>query len=473
MMWSLNHSTDREVKQSLKGFLFRATAALLLMISWMMLSEGTTDTGDGVMHYLFARFAPEYPLLYLDHWAKPVFTLLASPFAQYGLYGVCLYNILCSFTAGFFIMMTLRPLGNLLAECAFWATISSPQLFMANFSGLTEPTFALIIAAGIYLASVNKLLAASLLWSFLPLSRTEGFFLLPVFGIYFLSKKNYTASLLLITGSLIFSFAGGIAKGNFLWLIEQNPYKGEAMYGNGKWNHFINHSEYIWGVPGTILLIAGITLPLIFRKKISGLPNIPIWFTHSLVIVFFVLHSVLWWKGLFGSLGLIRVMAAMAPLFALTMVRPLQPLLVKINNTPRKLFVLFSFIALSAFTPIKQFNPPVKADQNLQLIIDCANWLNEKYDDEIPKVVYSYPLFSWVLDVNHFDNSKHIEISGLDKVRPANTLQKGEIVIWDSFFGPGTYRRFEQFSQDTLFKEIKRFQQPDSTGLSIVIFERQ
>jgi len=29
------------------------------------------------MHYLFARYAPSYPLLYLDHWAKPVFTILA------------------------------------------------------------------------------------------------------------------------------------------------------------------------------------------------------------------------------------------------------------------------------------------------------------------------------------------------------------------------------------------------------------
>jgi hypothetical protein len=126
-----------------------------------------------------------------------------------------------------------------------------------------------------------------------------------------------------------------------------------------------------------------------------------------------------------------------------------------------------------AFTPLKQYDPPIIPDQNLRLMQECAEWLDEKYEGDLPKLVFSYPLFSWVLDVDHFDVNRHIEISGLDKIRPANTLKKGDLVIWDSFFGPGTYRKYEQFSEDSLFKEIKRFHQPDSSGLSIVIFERQ
>jgi hypothetical protein len=425
------------------------------------------------MHYLFARYAPSYPLLYLDHWAKPVFTILASPFAQYGLHGVCIFNVCCSFAAGFFIMMALRSLGPIVSEAGFWASITSPQLFMANFTGLTEPTFALIIALGIFLVSIKKMQSAAFIWSLLPLSRTEGFFLLPIFGLLFISDRNYKACIMLGAGTVLFSIAGGLAKGDFLWLIAQNPYKGEAMYGNGEWNHFLNKSEYIWGVPGTVLLAAGLILPIIFKSKMKAIPHLPLWFTHSLVIVFFLLHTILWWKGLFGSLGLIRVMAAMAPLFALTMVRPLQLLTPYLKSTAGHLLFISCFIVLVAFTPLKQYDPPIKPDQNLSLMQECAEWLDEKYEGDLPKLVFSYPLFSWVLDVDHFDVNRHIEISGLDKIRPANTLKKGDLVIWDSFFGPGTYRKYEQFSEDSLFKEIKRFHQPDSSGLSIVIFERQ
>lgn len=451
----------------------RAAGGFLIMLYFILSSEGTTDTGDGIMHYLFARYAPSSPILYLDHWAKPVFTIISSPFAQFGLHGVFVYNLCCSFAGGFLVMLALRPAGMFVAEIAMWATITSPQLFMANFSGLTEPTFSVIIAAGIYLISVKKYPLAALIWSFLPLSRTEGFFLLPLFALFFLLKRNVLSFLLLGTGSLLFSIIGGFAKGDFLWLIAQNPYKGEALYGNGTWNHFLNKSEFIWGVPGTILLLGGLILPLVFKNKIKPIPNLPLWLTHSLVVVFFLLHSILWWKGLFGSLGLIRVMAAMAPVYALTMVRPLQLITPLLKNIWSYEISLTAFVSVLAFTPIKQYDPPVKPDGNLILMKECAEWLDEKYEGELPRLSYSYPLFSWVLDVNHFDINQHVDISGLDKDRPASTLQKGELVVWDSFFGPGTRRRFEQFSEDTLFKEIKRFQQVDSSGLSIVIFERQ
>lgn len=473
MILSSDHNTETPLPAVGKGLLIRIFSGFLILLLWILNSEGTTDSGDGVMHYLFARFAPSSPILYLDHWAKPVFTILASPFAQFGLQGVCIYNLCCSFAAGFFIMMALRSMGIIIAEIALWATVTSPQLFMANFSGLTEPTFAMIIAAGMYLTSIKKFTPAAAIWSFLPLARTEGFFLLPIFGLLFLTKKNIKATLTLGLGTGLFSLAGGLAKGDFLWLIAQNPYKGEAMYGHGAWNHFLNKSEYIWGVPGTIFLTAGLLLPVFFRKKMRPVPHIPLWFTHSLVIVFFVLHSLLWWKGMFGSLGLIRVMAAMAPLFSLTMVLPLQLLSPFIRHQITNILLLIGMIALLAFTPLKQYDPPIKPDGNLILMKDCAEWLEEKYDGDLPRLSYSYPLFSWVLDVDHFNIMEHLDISGLDKIRPATTLKKGELVIWDSFFGPGTYRKYEQFSEDSLFREIKRFNLPDSSGLSIVIFERQ
>jgi hypothetical protein len=472
-MWLLNRNTEAGASAFSLAFFLRAGLAFAAMVYFIVNSEGTTDTGDGIMHYLFARYAPEYPLLYLDHWAKPVFTILASPFAQFGLVGVCLFNLCCTAAAGLFIMRALQPLGAFLAEAGYWACITSPQLFMANFTGLTEPVFAMLLAAGIMFAAQKKWPIAAVVWSFLPLSRTEGFFLLPVFALYFILGRNIKATLLLATGTFLFSVIGGFAKGDFLWIIRQNPYKGEALYGHGEWNHFFVKSEWIWGVPGTVLLCAGLLIPLLIKARKREIPNLPLWFTHSLVLVFVILHSVLWWKGLFGSLGLIRVMAAMAPLFALTMVRGLQPLNPFIKNNIIKNSFIYFFIILMYFTPWKQYQPPIKPDANLELIYKCSEWLDEKYEGDLPRMVFSYPLFSWVCNIDYFSTEKHIELSGLDKGRPANTLNKGDLVIWDSFFGPGSRRAYEQFSEDTLFREIKTFPAETEGGLAIYIFERQ
>ncbi len=51
-----------------------------------------TDTGNSVVHYFFVRYAFENPVLFPDHWAKPFFTLPASPFAQFGFGGMKLFR---------------------------------------------------------------------------------------------------------------------------------------------------------------------------------------------------------------------------------------------------------------------------------------------------------------------------------------------------------------------------------------------
>ena len=57
-------------------------------------SPGIPEASDGIMHYQFARFAPQHPSLLLDLWAKPVFTIVAVPFAQMGAWGMALLNTL-------------------------------------------------------------------------------------------------------------------------------------------------------------------------------------------------------------------------------------------------------------------------------------------------------------------------------------------------------------------------------------------
>ena len=92
---------------------------LIIVTTIIILFEGTGRSGDSIHHYLFAKFAPLHPKLFFNHWAKPLYVLLASPFAQFGFIGVKIFNATVSM---FTIFFTFMP------------------VFIASFSSPTETT---------------------------------------------------------------------------------------------------------------------------------------------------------------------------------------------------------------------------------------------------------------------------------------------------------------------------------------------
>src|SRR6185312_15488826 len=73
-----------------------------IMIALAFIAKGTGDDGDSVFHFLFAKYAFVCPENFVNHWAKPVFVLLASPFAQFGFIGIKIFNVTVTTLAIFF-----------------------------------------------------------------------------------------------------------------------------------------------------------------------------------------------------------------------------------------------------------------------------------------------------------------------------------------------------------------------------------
>ena len=71
------------------------TLAFVVGLLVIYFFKGTGDHGDSVQHFLFARDAWKEPMHLMDHWAKPLWTLIASPFCQFGFDGVKVFNLLC------------------------------------------------------------------------------------------------------------------------------------------------------------------------------------------------------------------------------------------------------------------------------------------------------------------------------------------------------------------------------------------
>lgn len=440
--------------------------ASLIYLLWILFSKGTTDSGDGVMHFIIAKSAVHHTWLFFDHWGKPFFTLLSTGFCQFGYTGVCIFNGLCIILSAYLVQRISKKTLGIDNSIPFLLTLFTPILFGTGFAGLTEPLFALVLTAGVYLLIEKKYTAACILLSFLPFVRTEGFLLLPVFYLYVLLQKEWLRGLWLGFGTVIYSIAGSFIFNNLFWIFKNNPYKGaKELYGSGPLNHFLINTEVIFGYALALLFIIGLTAILvkIFRKEQREF--LPVLFILVLgsFLTYYVAHSIFWWKGIVGSLGLLRVIAAVSPMAAIIASAGAMAILQLNLNEKIKTALLFGLMAWHIYQPIKLNKPPIEPDAFHNALIKTGDFIEEnKLGDR--KFIYGYPLLTVILNVDHYNQDQHISIDGCDKIDPVSTLKKGDIVIWDSHFGAESGRPLDLFLKHPSMKLIKYFREPIGDG---------
>ena len=93
-------------------------------------------------------------------------------------------------------------------------------------------------------------------------------------------------------------------------------------------------------------------------------------------LAYFLLHSIFWWKGLFGSLGLHRVMAGIAPVFsliALLVINFIQSLLAQRKNLQNVLLIVI-IVAVIVY-PFKQYRMPLQPSSEMEVCDETALWI--------------------------------------------------------------------------------------------------
>ncbi len=144
------------------------TIIFLVLASISLSNDFTGDTGDSLMHYLYSHYSFKHPGLFLNHWAKPLFVLISSPFSQFGFQGIKIFNCLMASLTCFFTLVTAQKL-----KLKYWWLVViimffSPLYFRLIFSGLTEYMFGLALILSIYLAISKRIIPAIIIVSFLP-----------------------------------------------------------------------------------------------------------------------------------------------------------------------------------------------------------------------------------------------------------------------------------------------------------------
>lgn len=406
----------------------------------IFLFDGTGDTGDSIYHYLFARYAPAHPSLYLNHWAKPLFTLISSPYAQFGFTGMKVFNLTVS---AFTMLLTYRiallsGMKNPLLAALF--IMVAPLWYILTFSGLTEPLFALFLAGALLLVLRKQYTAAAVVVSFMPFIRSEGLIVIGVFALYYALSGRWRTIPFLALGHLLFAAVGYLVYHDLLWVFNRMPYASLApKHGSGPLLHFVFQMNYVVGVPLYMMLVAGLlSYPLALLRK-----NVTVTREEGILVVggflvYLTAHSLFWYFGVFNSMGLKRVLLGVMPLISLIALQGFNLItqsLLSPSSWPSKIAatLIIAYLVIFPFTG----NPAaVLWGRDMYLAPEqraakaVAAYIHSQNPNPENRFFYTHPYLSEVLHVDHFDSLRRLDCTPwfLD------SLKEGDYVIWDNWF---------------------------------------
>lgn len=301
--------------------------AALFFIAGVVLAftaNGTGDEGDSIMHYQIAKYAPFHHRLFFDHWAKPLYVLIAAAPSQFGIHGIKIFNLLLITLSAVFALQITTILGVPRKALVTVFMLMAPGAMIHAMSGLTEPMFGFFLSLAVWLYLRDKITLAVIIISFLPFVRSEGLMMCGVFaGILLLEKKFWQIPLLAL-GHVVYGVAGLHYHRNVMWVFKDIPYaRLSSIYGHGTWMHFFLNMPFIFGVPLYILLGLGVLALLvnIFRKHYFWENKREIILVYGSFLTLLLGHVIFWALGIFNSLGLLRVLIGVLPMAAIIQLR--------------------------------------------------------------------------------------------------------------------------------------------------------
>jgi len=423
-------------------------ALILLIISGIylltvaLISKGIYGDADSITHFEIARYSFRHPQLFLNHWGKPLFTILSAPFAQFGLDGAIFFNILCGLATSWLIYQLVTGLNVRSAWLAIPFVLFAPVYMINLFTSLTEILFGLVLVLSIYLFFRKKFIFSAIIISFLPFARTEGIIFLFLFLTAYIFLKNWKAIPFLLTGILFFSIAGMFMGKSTGWLITEIPYgeKGSEIYGSGSFWYYFKHLPSLLGLP--IAILAGVGLFKLFIQKPKKSKAVPVIQQTTLFLLiagsffaFLLAHSFLWWQGMMGVIASKRFIAGISPLSGIFALIGLNFLFSCFpHSLPRIKPILTSLLlALILYIPYRTYRIPARLELDNQVLQMTADELLKRgYSTE--QVTYFDPKIPFFLNSDPFDENGTRRLAANQNI-PFYGLKDSSVLVWEPHFG--------------------------------------
>ena len=272
-----------------------------------------------------------------------------------------------------------------------------------------------------------------LLLSFLPFVRTEGVLFLGLIGMLALCEREWKTLLFLGIGPAIYTLAGGLFLGDFLWFFNRLPYSVETShYGHGRIFYYVDQLFYVVGLPYYFFLVAGLVAGFsqFIQKKMSSLE---FWFIYAGFLLFFFAHSLFWYLGVFDSMGLKRVLVSVLPLSSLIALNGHNwitgfwkgkkskhrfALIVGLTTA------IFPFIGSPSSIQWQALEISPRQKEIKKMAIHLKPLLSETC-----KISSAHPYLYFCLNTDCFDNTKSFPLTA-----QIEQGRSGDLLVWDSHF---------------------------------------
>lgn len=438
-----------------------ATFAFFILL--LFLSETSLYGGDSYSHYLISKYAFKHPEHFLDHWGKPLFTLLSAPFAVFGFHGMMFFNILVCALSSFLALLVCKKLQYQNLSMVVVFTFFAPIYILLMFSGLTEALFALVLIASVYFFIDKKYLVAAIIISFVPFVRSEGLMFLAWFFVLLFIKKQYKSLPFLLFGLAFYSLLGWFILGDFFWLVTNNPYKSSgSIYGHGTLMFYISSVPFTFGVGAFCLAIIGLLVLLFSPFQKRELLKNELFFNELFVVSFsavgyFLFHAIVWWKGWLSVLGDHRFMAAIVPLIAIMALKGVNSFIWIVKLKALRIVALCFVSGIVIYFGIMVHSLPVKYIGENKVVNQAITWMIDHKYDEYKTIIFYNPIVPILLNKDPFQNPDfHTFVPDSDI--PDKGVNPNTIVIWDGHFsaleGQLPYARMQNNANYQLLKEF-------------------
>lgn len=428
--------SDLQSKNPLMSLLFRSAGLItgvVYLVYMIFHNEVPIDTGDGIVHFGYAQDSWEHREQLLFHWAKPLFTLLSSPFAQFGYNVYLLFNVLVYLLTCVTVFLIFRKLRLAAGYFVFFPLVllAAPDYTACVLGGMTEPLFGLLLAIILCCAFSERWILLAIVASFTLFSRSEGMLIVCLSALLLVYNKAWRALPFLATGFVIYGFAGIPVYGTFWWYFTEDPYTATGFYGRGNWYDYIRgYSGYAGHSMRYLVPVGCFGWYLLYRRK-DGPGKGILFFSVAVFVLILLVHSYLWYYGLKGSAGLTR-------LGTLGLIPLVIALFIGANRFTKELHLLPQAVLFIVFgyylgKKISLLPYPKHATENERTIMQAADYVKAHFPDR--RVKYFSPLFGWKMGARvHNDPLVNIWYFYADTT-VLNKLGEGEIVVRDMFFG--------------------------------------
>ena len=412
------------------------------MVILTIISEGYSGGADNINHYFLSRYAFQYHLLFFDSWGRPLYTILSSPFAQLGFVSVKLLNVFLGMCTAYFSYLIAKKLDIKHSWLVMVFVVFTPIYCVMLPTSLTEILFGFMLVLAVFLFFRENFIASAIIISFLPFARSEGIIMFPVFFLAYLFKGKFKPIPFLLTGFVVFSIIGGFFYKDILWIINHPPYPiHHPIYKDkGPLLHFFINSRFIFGPVMMILFLAGTLWLLIqfFREKWSFKTDT--FFAILLILVpfvgYFIFHSLLYWKALGGSIGLIRVVAAVLPLAAIIALMGYQWIVQLFFKHPWQQAGIMIVTSIAVIMVCFQIYPfPVRLSPEEALVKSATSWV-KLAGLSSKKIIFNDLNVPFYMGLDPYNGTQCAQKWFVNHKDPTpNEMPDSAVFIWDSHFG--------------------------------------